>query len=120
MGGGVSTSYVDGILQVTRRIGIGIGGGISLDPDGAPSPHSKVCGSGYIARTSLNAAAGIGRGPVGIDGPFAMATGNAITTPVGGGFISVTDSGSIGGSRGVGLRLGASMGVDVGSHSNWK
>lgn len=77
-----------------------------------------MCGSGYIERTSLNTAAGIGLGPVGIGGSFAVATGNAITTPVGGGFTSVTDSGLISGSRGVALRLGTSMGIEVGSYSN--
>ena len=119
IGGGVNISYSNGTLEVTGRLGVGIGGGASFDPDGTPSPHSQDCGSGYIARTSWNASAGVGVGPFGVGGSATLAVGNAVTTPVGGGYTSVTDLGSISNSRSMGVRIGVSGGVDIGSYTNW-
>jgi len=119
IGGGINVTFSNGTLEFTGRLGLGIGAGATFDPDGVPSPHSKRCGSGYIARSTVDASAGIGVGPVGVGGEIRFSSGNAVTTPVGGGYTSITDSGFVGNDRGIGIRLGASVGVDIGSYSNW-
>jgi RHS repeat-associated protein len=120
VGGGVTLSWQNGTLEVTGRIGVGLGGGASYEPKGGPSPHSKSCGSGLIARASGNAQAALGVGPASIGGAATMAAGNAITDKVGGGFTSISPfQWGFDGANSVGLRLGASMGVDIGSYTNW-
>ncbi|WP_422465423.1 RHS repeat-associated core domain-containing protein [Endozoicomonas sp. ALC013] len=121
IGGGVNVAYSGGTLEVTGRLGVGIGGGASIDPYGTPSPHSEACGSGYIARTSFTASAGVGYGPVSRGVTASATSGNAITTPVGGWFTQRSDWGGIDGNNtmGLGARLGVSAGVEIGSYSNW-
>lgn len=48
------------------------------------------------------------------------ASGNAVTTKFGGGYSSIYKTGlSADNSKGFGARLGGSVGVDIGSYSNW-
>jgi len=89
LGGGISISYHKGTLEVPGRLGIGLGAGVSVDPFGTPSIHLKNCGSGAIARTSAKAALGLGAGPGGIAASGSVASGNALTDKVGGGFREV-------------------------------
>mgnify|MGYP006952617544 CR=1 FL=1 len=120
-GGGISVSYANGTLEVVVRLGVGYGGGISYEPRGTPSPHAKACGSGYIARTTGTTAAEIGVGPFSMMGrSFTGASGNAITTRVGGGYTQISGN-TVSGEKGngVGGRLEASVGVEIGSCSNW-
>jgi len=119
VGGGVNIAVSEGTLEFTGRLGLGFGGGLSFDPDGGPSPHSKSCGSGYIARTTVDGSIGVGVGQVGVGGGFKIASGNAVTTPIGGGYVLGTDSVLFGDNRSIGIKLGASVGVDIGSYSNW-
>jgi RHS repeat-associated protein len=120
IGGGINASYSNGTLELTGRLGVGLGGGFGYEPQGEPSPHSKKCGSGHIARTTVNLQAGVGAGPFGVGGSFTAASGNAVTTKVGGGYSSVSKTGlSVDNSKGFGARLGGSVGVDIGSYSNW-
>lgn len=120
VGGGINVAYSNGTLELTGRLGVGLGGGLGYEPKGEPSPHSKKCGSGYIARTTVNGQAGVGAGPFGIGGSFTGASGNAVTTKVGGGYTSVSTTGlSMDHAKGFGARAGASVGVDIGSYSNW-
>jgi len=120
VGGGINISYLDGTLEATGRLGVGLGGGVSYDPLGEPSPHSKTTGSGYIARTSASGGIGLGVGPVSLDATGQIASGNAVTTPVGGNFASGSLSTlSTDGKWAFGIKAGASMGVDIGSYSNW-
>jgi RHS repeat-associated protein len=120
VGGGVSVAFQNGTLEVTGRLGVGLGGGVNFESKGGPSPHSKSCGSGLIARTSGNVQAGVGLGPFTMGGAFTGASGNAITDRVGGGYTSISQM-QLGADRGVGfgLRLGGSIGVDIGSYTNW-
>ncbi|UTW11525.1 RHS repeat-associated core domain-containing protein [Marinobacterium rhizophilum] len=121
IGGGVSIAYSDGTLEVLGKIGVGIGGGASYDNYGTPSPHAEECGSGYIARTTFNASAGIGAGPFELGANATVATGNGVTHPEGGGgYTSVSDSVSLNkGSTGGGARFGVSVSVEAGSYTNW-
>ena len=119
VGGGLNISYANGTLEVTGRLGVGIGGGASFDPDGVPSPHSRECGSGLIARTIVNASAGLGIGVAGVGVSGTVASGNAVTTPQGGGYTSLTDLSGLSNSRNIGIRAGISAGVDLGSYTNW-
>jgi len=120
IGGGINITYSGGTLEFTGRVGVGLGGGFGYDPKETPSPHSKKCGSGRIARTSFNLQAGVGAGPLGVGGSFTAASGNAVTTKVGGGYssFSITEL-SLDNGKGFGARLGGSVGVDIGSYSNW-
>jgi uncharacterized protein RhaS with RHS repeats len=120
VGGGLNVAYQNGTLEMTGRIGVGLGGGVNFEPKGGPSPHAKSCGSGHIARTSGNIQAGVGLGPFTMGGAFTGASGNAITDKVGGGYTSISQM-QMGadGKAGFGLRLGASIGVDIGSYTNW-
>ncbi|MDR0082373.1 RHS repeat-associated core domain-containing protein, partial [Acinetobacter baumannii] len=62
VGGGASISYNNGTLEVTGKLGVGLGAWVGLDPNGKPSKHALDCGSCAIARTSskLEMWAGIG------------------------------------------------------------
>ncbi|ANG64294.1 hypothetical protein A8C75_18655 [Marinobacterium aestuarii] len=121
IGGGVSINYSDGTLEVLGKIGVGIGGGASYDKYGIPSPHAEECGSGYIARTTFNASAGVGVGPFELGANATVATGNVVTHPEGGGgYTSVSDPVSLNkGAAGAGARFGISVAVEVGSYTNW-
>jgi RHS repeat-associated protein len=120
IGGGINASYSNGTLELTGRVGVGLGGGFGYEPQGEPSPHSKKCGSGHIARTTANIQAGIGVGPFGIGRSFTAASGNAVTHKVGGGYSSASKSGlSVDNGKSIGARFGGSVGVDIGSYSNW-
>ncbi|WP_410374391.1 RHS repeat-associated core domain-containing protein, partial [Alloalcanivorax profundimaris] len=119
VGGGIKVAWRDGTLELTGRVGVGLGGGLSIDPEGGPSPHAKPCGSGYIARTTATAGAGVGVGPVGVSIGFEGSSGNAVTTPKGGGYTVLSSSGIFDNSTHSGLRFSGSGGVEVGSYSNW-
>jgi RHS repeat-associated protein len=120
-GGGARVAYSNGTLEVTGRLGVGFGLGLEVDPNSIVSPHSEKCGSGYIARTTLraNATAGFGVADLGI--AFEGASGNAV--------VSSTLADSYGSSSPftvnfgepskLGVKLGASVGVDFGSYTNF-
>ena len=66
-------------------------------------PHAKTCGSGYIARTTGTTAAEIGVGPFSMMGrSFTGASGNAITTRVGGGYTQISGN-TVSGEKGNGV-----------------
>ncbi len=119
IGGGISMAYADGTFEITGRLGVGLGASASIDPLGKPSKHAKSCGSGYIARTTANVSADFSVGNIGIGRSITGYSGNAVTTPYGGGYVS--DSSEIVGGRsiGFGFRGGATVGVEIGSYSNW-
>jgi len=129
VGGGVNVAWSNGKLEFTGKVGVGVGGGLAWDPEGAPSMHAKDCGSGLIARTTFNAAGGLGVGPVSAQASWAKVTENVFdpsqkryvgdwgtngyTTPI---------SPTIGFDeklQGVGLRFGVSLSAEAGSYSNW-
>ena len=85
------------------RIGVGIGGGISYDPNGEVSPHAENTGLGYIGRTTTNGSIGIGAGIAGSGTSFTAATGNAVTTENGGGYTSASGLAQFGWNRNAGL-----------------
>jgi RHS repeat-associated protein len=119
IGGGVNISYSGGTLEVMGTVGVGIGAGLSIDPDGVPSEHSKDCGSGYIARTKTTLSVGVGAGPVGYGASGSVVTGNAVTTKQGGGYVELSDSGLITNHNNYGGRIGFSTGAEFGSYTNW-
>ena len=114
----MNVAYANGTLEVLGRLGLGLGGGLSVDPNGAPSPHSESVGSGYIARTRFNAQVGAGAGPLTLGADFTATSGNAVTTPVGGGFLGTNGTRAIEPSRAAGLRYGASVSAEIGSFTN--
>jgi len=119
-GGGAHISYLNGTLVVMGRIGVGFGGSAIFDPLGTPTPHANTCGSGYIATTSLNSSATLGVKPFSAGGSYVGSSGNAVTTPQGGGFQSFTPTGITPGGRSkLGVGFGASVGVNLGSFTNW-
>jgi RHS repeat-associated protein len=118
VGGGLSIAYNNGTLEVLSRVGVGIGVGASMDPDGTPSPHAESSGSGYIARTRTSASLAVGVGPLNYGATLAATTGNAVTTPEGGGFITREAGPSLGQVTAPGFRLGFSSGVEIGSFTN--
>jgi hypothetical protein len=119
IGGGVNVAYANGTLEIVGKLGVGIGGGLALDPAGLPSPHASPIGSGLIARTSTDASLGIGLGPVTAEASVGLVSGNAVTTPQGGGFVRSTfPSFSIDGGASLGIKAGAVYGVEIGSYSN--
>jgi RHS repeat-associated protein len=119
VGGGVSVSYSDGTLEVLGRLAVGFGGGASWDPYGIPSPHSKSCGNGYIARASTKVSAGGHVGPIGGGAAATFSAGNALTDKEGGGFNSVDVEATGEASAQNGISVSVSSGVDIGSYSNW-
>jgi len=119
VGGGLNVAYSDGTLEVTGRVGVGYGIGASYDPNGMPSPHAESCGSGLVARTTANVSAGAGFGNVGVGGSFTGSSGNAFTTSYGGGFTTASPEIIGGPGTGLGARVGATIGVEVGSYTNW-
>ncbi len=126
VGGGISITYDNGTLELVGRIGVGVASGVSFDPNGVPSPHSKNSGSGYIARTRANAQAGVGAGPLTLGLQATVTTGNAVTTPVGGEFFGsgngdgiITPSQALEKPSGFGFRFGASAAAEIGSFTNW-
>ncbi len=84
IGGGVAVTIDGSTIEIISRIGIGLGGGISFDPNQRISPHSKNKGSGYILRSAAAAQGDLSLGSLGIGVAAATRTGNAITTKVGG------------------------------------
>ncbi|MEN8336448.1 hypothetical protein ABFO74_00450 [Acinetobacter baumannii] len=52
VGGSASISYNNGTLEVLGEIGVGLGAGVDLNPNGKPSKHALDCGSVAIARTN--------------------------------------------------------------------
>ncbi len=119
-GGGVIISYNSGTLEFLGRLGVGIGLGLSYEPHGIPSPHSNRCGSGYILRGSGRAAVGLQGGPISLGGSVNASAGNAITHNYGGGFLEYSPlSISTDGTPGFGVKVGASVGGEIGSYTNW-
>ena len=120
VGGSINIAYKNGTLETSGRIGVGLGGGATFDPLGEPSPHSKVTGSGHIARTSVEGGLAFGAGPFSIGATGQGSSGNAVTTPQGGGFTTGSVSGlSSDGKWAFGFKFGGSVGVDIGGYTNW-
>lgn len=122
LGGGLNAAWKNGTLELTGKVGVGYGGGLSFDPNGVPSPHAQSSGSGVIARTVYDGSAqvGYGAGSVGLTGR--ASTGNAVTTKVGGDYTEYSRSGmsvDTGSRPGAGVRFGASVSVEAGSYTNW-
>jgi RHS repeat-associated protein len=107
-GGAINISYFDGTLEVTGRIGVGLGIGIEYDPLAEPSPHAKSCGNGYIARTTTQLGVNYGFGVAAVGAGFIGSSGNAVTHKAGGGYLEIN-----------GPQVSANVGVDIGSYSNW-
>ncbi|WP_243047377.1 hypothetical protein [Dyella sp. RRB7] len=130
-GGGVNVSWANGTLEITGQIGVGIGAGLSWDPNGSPSPHAKECGSGLIARTTFNASAGLGFGPLSTGASYVNAGENVFDpSPKSdvmdwgtGGYssLSLTPIGvdNTPTTSGFGFRYGVSLSAEAGSYSNW-
>ena len=57
-------AYHSGTLELTSKLGVGLEGGLSIDPSGKPSTHALTCDSSYIARIRLDLSAGLGVGPL--------------------------------------------------------
>ena len=131
VGAGVNIAWQNSTLEVTGRIGVGIGAGGSWDPLGTPSPHAKSCGSGLIARTVFNSGIGAGFGPISAQASFAKATENVFDPspkryPGDWGTNGYTSkSKSVVGfdrtpiAKRFGIRYGASFSAEAGSYSNW-
>ncbi len=120
VGGGIDIVYSNGTLEFTGKLGVGVGGGLSFDPLKIPSEHTRSCGSGLIARTRGDIGAGLGIGVADIGVSGSLVSGNAITTPVGGGFAETSGPTiSTDGSAGFGLKASANISVEAGSYSNW-
>jgi len=121
LGGGVDISTSGGTWEITGRVGVGLGGGITFDPKGKISPHSKNSGSGYIGRTATNAGVGAGIGIVGTGASFKGATGNGFTTKVGGVYTSTSGTAQVGWNpkNGFGVRGELSVNAEFGSYTNW-
>lgn len=121
VGGGARVAYSNGTLEVTGRLGVGLGLGLEVDPNATVSPHSEECGSGYIARTTLraNATAGVGVADLGI--AFEGASGNAVVSSTLADAYGTTSplTANFGEPSKFGLKLGASVGVDFGSYTNF-
>lgn len=129
VGAGVNLAWSNGKLEFTGKVGVGVGGGLAWDPDGTPSVHAKDCGAGLIARTTLNASAGVGIGPVSVQGAFSSATEN-VFDPVpkrypgdwGNGGYQTKITPTINAEnefKKVGIRFGVSLSAEAGSYSNW-
>jgi uncharacterized protein RhaS with RHS repeats len=119
-GGAINVTYFNSTLEVTGRIGVGLGIGIDFDPTAEPSPHAKTCGNGYIARTTTQLGVNYGLGVAGVGAEFVGASGNAVTHKVGGGYMQVSaPQVSTNGKAGFGFSATANVGVDIGSYSNW-
>lgn len=119
IGGGLNIAYAGGTLEITSKFGTGIGGGLVYDPAGRPSPHSKNCGNGYIVRTSFQASASVGSGGTRIGGAYTAASGNALTTPVGGGYQTITGPRVSAAPGPIGFSWGVNLSAEFGSYSNW-
>lgn len=121
VGGGVSFAYSQGTLEMTGKVGVGVGGGWSLDIDGTPSPHSKSCGSDYIARTITSIGAGMGVGPLSYGASAVFATGNGFVESdlKTGAYSTITDPITMAKGRSVGGRWGAHIAAEMGSYTNW-
>jgi hypothetical protein len=119
-GGSVNITYFDGTLEMTGRIGVGLGIGVEYDPVAEPSPHAKACGNGYIARTTTQLGVNYAMGVAGIGAGFVGASGNAVTHKEGGGYYEINGPQiSSNGKAGFGFSATANIGVDIGSYSNW-
>ncbi|MFV5303178.1 RHS repeat-associated core domain-containing protein [Acinetobacter baumannii] len=130
VGGGASISYNNGTLEVLGKVGVGLGAGIGLDPNGKPSKHALDCGSGAIARTNSKLEMGAGIGPIeatlfGVSGY----TGNGLVQAEKGGDFQfnkpqlVIPGVTVDPSKKFSWRIGASVGGNVsaefGHYSNW-
>ncbi|MGN6092483.1 MAG: RHS repeat-associated core domain-containing protein, partial [Luteibacter jiangsuensis] len=129
VGGGFNVAWSNGTLELTGRIGVGLGAGATFDAVGKPSAHASSCGSGYIGRTSLSASAGAGIGPFSFQGNYTAASENVFDLSqkryaTDWGTRGYKNSSFVYGVDGsnptkIGVRVGASLGVDFGSYSNW-
>lgn len=130
VGGGASISYNNGTLEVLGKVGVGLGAGVGLDPNGKPSKHALDCGSGAIARTNSKLEMGAGIGPIeatlfGISGY----TGNGLVQSEKGGDFQfnkpqlVIPGVTVDPSKKFSWRIGGSVGGNVsaefGHYSNW-
>ena len=116
LGGGARVSYKGGTLEITGRLALGFGGGLSIDPDGGPSPHSKSEGSDLIARLSAKASAGVGFAGVGVSANAEAASGNGLLTR--GSYVETSTSGIYDTKPQAGLKAGFSVGAEAGSYTN--
>jgi hypothetical protein len=120
LGGGVVINYDKGTLEITGRLGVGFGASYNLDADGTPSPHAKSCGSGYIARSYAGAGISADAGIFSAGKSATWHSGNAVTTKVGGDYIEGSPANALLNARpSLGFSIGGSMGVEIGSYSNW-
>lgn len=117
--GGLSLSRTNYTFELTGSFGVGYGGGMWYQPDGGVSRHARNSGSGFIATTSYNFDALYGLGPYSLGYTGTLSSGNAVTTPVGGGYYSDDLYLGYEDSTEFGFRFGASGGVDLGYYWNW-
>lgn len=116
-GGGLSIGYKNGTWEVLGRFGLGVGLGVSVEPFGGPSKHSKSCGRGLIARSSGKAGIGAGVGLGGVQIGANVMSGNLFTDKIGGGEVSFPVE--FGFEKPVfGVRAGASVAVEAGGYFN--
>lgn len=124
VGVGVTVSYSEGTLEILSKAAAGLSGGVTFDAQGRPSSHSRPDGNGFIARTTatVGASAGSGAGRPGVVVGGSVVSGNAVTTSRGGGFLDVPRWPipiGIDTSK-AGARAGATVGVEVGTYTNWR
>lgn len=122
IGGGVKISWNNGTLEVIGMLGTGFGSAFQFDPAQNPSEHSKSCGSGYIARTAADIGAQLNLGAYSFGKGATLYSGNAVTTPVGGGFVEKPSPSWFNlnpGGRPIGFEIGGSIAAEFGSYSNW-
>jgi hypothetical protein len=121
-GGGVKISWKNGTLEVLGLLGTGLGTAFQFDPAQNPSEHSKSCGNGYIARTAFDIGAQLNLGLFSLGKGTTSYSGNAVTTPVGGGFVDQPSPSWINlnpGLHPIGFEIGGSAAAEIGSYSNW-
>jgi RHS repeat-associated protein len=119
VGATLNVSYSNGTVELTGKLGLGWGGGATLDPLGGPSPQAASSGSGYIYRTSLEIGASVGAGEYAIGGSFKGATPNLFgDDPNGPNYheLSLTGVG-LGPQSGVHGEISA--GFEIGSYFQW-
>jgi RHS repeat-associated protein len=89
VGGGVTLTCSDGKIEITSRVGTGVGGGFGFDPQQAVSPHA-IGSSGAIARTFGTVGAELKIPTLAIGAAGTVRSGNAVTTKVGGGYLETS------------------------------
>jgi hypothetical protein len=117
IGGGITFTCSDGKMEITSRLGTGLGGGFGFDPNQAISPHA-VSNAGSIARAFGTVGAEVKVPTLSVGASATLRGGNAVTTRVGGGYFetSLPQFGMGNFAPKVGL-LGA-VGVEFGGYSS--